>query len=498
MMPKLDGIEVVRRLKADPTLPFIPVILVTAKADAKDIVAGLEAGADDYLTKPVDQAALLARVRSMLRIKGLHDTVQEQATRSKPISRAGRWNRDARNAGRGAARRDRAHRPAEAVSAAAVAEMIVARGDDRILETHRRDIVVVFCDLRGFTAFAETAEPEEVMELLREYHGAVGRWSSRSEGTLEHFSGDGIMVFFNDPLPCPDPAERAAAMAVAMRQAVARSAGRMARRGRESASGSASRRATRRSDRSGSPSGSTTRRSARSEPRGAALRRRRGRPDPRQSPHHGGNRATMSLHISATSPSRGSARPSPSTTSPRRRNSGGGRKSKRQRRAVARRIASIVFVTISSTPCAPSAALERLGSPLSPSPGRSRSPRTRPGSSAIIKDVSASPAWVPSCRLNSRFVPEASRSRARSGRNIRNRICARRRFRPFAVEPRRHRGEVLLVGTVIADQHDVAKPVPSETARRVFDHFLERILRRRERAGIAHVRGRGIERAFRQ
>jgi class 3 adenylate cyclase len=114
-----------------------------------------------------------------------------------------------------------------------LAELIMSRGDDRILETHRRDIVVVFCDLRGFTAFAETAEPEEVVDLLREYHAALGPLVARAEGTLAHFSGDGIMVFFNDPLPCPDPAERGVAMAVAMREAVTRLQADWRRRGRE-------------------------------------------------------------------------------------------------------------------------------------------------------------------------------------------------------------------------------------------------------------------------
>jgi adenylate cyclase len=114
-----------------------------------------------------------------------------------------------------------------------LAEMIVSRGEDRILETHRRDIVVVFCDLRGFTAFAEAAEPEEVLDLLREYHEALGPIVIRSEGTLDHFSGDGIMVFFNDPLPCSDPAERAVRMAVEMRAAVTQLQAGWRRRGRE-------------------------------------------------------------------------------------------------------------------------------------------------------------------------------------------------------------------------------------------------------------------------
>jgi class 3 adenylate cyclase len=114
-----------------------------------------------------------------------------------------------------------------------LAEMIVSRGDDNILESHRREIVVVFCDLRGFTAFAETAEPEEVLDFLREYHAALGPLVARYEGTLDHFSGDGIMVFFNDPVLCPDPAERAVAMAVAMRAAAGALITAWRRRGRE-------------------------------------------------------------------------------------------------------------------------------------------------------------------------------------------------------------------------------------------------------------------------
>jgi len=100
-----------------------------------------------------------------------------------------------------------------------LAELIVSQGDEKILESHRRDIVVVFCDLRGYTAFTETAEPEEVLDFLREYHGALGPLVAQFEGTLDQFSGDGIMVFFNDPVPCPDPAARAVKMAMAMREA---------------------------------------------------------------------------------------------------------------------------------------------------------------------------------------------------------------------------------------------------------------------------------------
>ena len=211
MMPKMDGAEVCRRLKSDSSLQFVPVIMVTAKADSKDVVAGLEAGSDEYLAKPVDQAALVARVRSMLRIKALHDTVQAQA------AQLAEWNRTLeQRVGEQLGELERVGRLKRFLSPH-LADLIVSSRDERILESHRREITVVFCDLRGFTAFAETVEPEEVMGLLREYHAAIGELIFRFEGTLERFAGDGFMVFFNDPLPCPDPAARAVRMTVAMR-----------------------------------------------------------------------------------------------------------------------------------------------------------------------------------------------------------------------------------------------------------------------------------------
>jgi adenylate cyclase len=114
-----------------------------------------------------------------------------------------------------------------------LAELIVSQGDEKILESHRREIVVVFCDSRGYTAFAEAAEPEEVLDFLREYHGVLGPLVSQFEGTLDQFSGDGIMVFFNDPVPIPDPAERAVKMAVAMREAASTLIAAWRERGRQ-------------------------------------------------------------------------------------------------------------------------------------------------------------------------------------------------------------------------------------------------------------------------
>jgi class 3 adenylate cyclase/CheY-like chemotaxis protein len=221
MMPKMDGIEVCQRLKADPALPFMPIVMVTAKADSKDVVAGLEAGGDEYLTKPVDHSALIARVKSMLRIKDLHDTVREQATRLEEQSaQLAEWNRTLeQRVVKQLSELERVGRLKRFLSPQ-LAELIISSEDEGLLESHRREITVVFCDLRGFTVFSETGEPEEVMGVLREYHEAMGALIFRFKGTLERFAGDGLMVFFNDPLPCNDPAARAVKMAVAMRERV--------------------------------------------------------------------------------------------------------------------------------------------------------------------------------------------------------------------------------------------------------------------------------------
>jgi adenylate cyclase len=234
MMPKMDGIETVKRLKADTSLPFIPVILVTAKSDGADVVAGLESGGDDYLTKPVDHAALSARVRAMLRIKSLHDTVQTQAQRlEEQAAELAAWNKTLEE--RVAAQIGEIERMGRLkwFLAPQIAERIVSSGGEAILESHRRDIVVLFCDMRGFTAFSETAEPEDLMAVLREYHNAIGPLIHRYEGTLDRFTGDGMLVLFNDPVPCPDPALRAVRLAVDMRQAAASLARSWTARGHE-------------------------------------------------------------------------------------------------------------------------------------------------------------------------------------------------------------------------------------------------------------------------
>ena len=226
MMPNLDGLEACRRLKSDRAVAFTPVILVTAKATTQDIVAGLDAGADEYLTKPVDQAALVARVRSALRIKSLHEQVQAQA------ADLANWNQTlARRVEEQVAEIERIGR-LKRFLAPQVAQL-VSSGDERVLESHRREVTIVFCDLRDFTPFSETAEPEEVITVLREYHETLGALIDKFEGTIERFAGDGLLVLFNDPLPCADPSARAVRMAVEMCEQVAKLAARWRSQGHE-------------------------------------------------------------------------------------------------------------------------------------------------------------------------------------------------------------------------------------------------------------------------
>lgn len=222
MMPKLDGIAVLKQLKQDAMLRFVPIILVTAKSDIRDVVSGLDSGGDEYLTKPFEHAALTARVRSLLRVKELHDTVQHQAAQLKEqTEQLSSWNclleervaeqlTEIERIGR-----------LKRFLAPQVAQMIASSDlPDSVLASHRQEITVLFCDLRGFTNFTETSEPEEVMAVLRDYHENLGELIFRYEGTLERFLGDGIMIVFNDPIPCVDHTERAIRLALDMRERV--------------------------------------------------------------------------------------------------------------------------------------------------------------------------------------------------------------------------------------------------------------------------------------
>ncbi len=225
MMPGMSGYEVCQAIRANPAHSMLPIVLVTALDPAKERAKGLEAGADDFLTKPVNQAELLARVKSLLRIKDLYDEVMRQKAELSD------WNRtlEARVA-EGVKQLEQVGRLKRFFSPH-LADLIVAGGADDPLKSHRREITVVFLDLRGFTAFTETADPEEVMGVLGEYHAAIGQLILQHEGTLERFSGDGIMVFFNDPVRIDDPAARAARMALAMQEEMSRLSGGWKKRG---------------------------------------------------------------------------------------------------------------------------------------------------------------------------------------------------------------------------------------------------------------------------
>ena len=224
-MPGLDGYEVCRRLRADPRTAFLPVVMITASGDEQRIQA-LEAGADDFVAKPFDSAELLARVRSLVRLKRFHDTIEQQK------AELAAWNleleRRVDEQVNELARMSRLRR----FLSPQVADL-VRSGDEAALDSHRREIVVLFCDLRGFTAFAESSEPEEVMDVLGGYHRALGELIHHHEGTLERFTGDGLMVFFNDPVPCDDPAARAVRLALDMRARVSELEGGWSRHGHD-------------------------------------------------------------------------------------------------------------------------------------------------------------------------------------------------------------------------------------------------------------------------
>ncbi|MDO8506250.1 MAG: response regulator [Candidatus Limnocylindria bacterium] len=187
VMPEMNGYEVTKAVRSDAAWRHVPVIMITATGGA-DLVRSLEAGADDFVSKPFDQHELLARVKSLIRVKSYYDIVQRQR---EELSR---------------------------FLSPQIAELITSDEGKRLLDGHRRAVTVVFCDLRDFTRFSETVEPEEVLNVLRTYHRAMGELIVEHGGTLEHFEGDGMMVFFNDPVEMAEHELRAVQMAIAMRE----------------------------------------------------------------------------------------------------------------------------------------------------------------------------------------------------------------------------------------------------------------------------------------
>ena len=225
MMPEMSGYEVCARIRGNPATAILPVVMVTSLDPHQERTKGLDAGADDFLTKPVNQPELLARVKSLLRVKSLYETVERQTAQLTELNQSLE-----RRVAEQVSQLERMSRLKRFFSPH-LAEMIVAGDTEDPLKSHRREITVVFLDLRGFTAFAETAEPEEVMTVLREYHAEMGNLILEHEGTLERFTGDGMMIFFNDPVPVPDAPERAVRMAVAMRERVAELVAQWKKRG---------------------------------------------------------------------------------------------------------------------------------------------------------------------------------------------------------------------------------------------------------------------------
>jgi class 3 adenylate cyclase len=223
-MPGMNGYEVCGRLREDPATQFLPVVMITSSGDEERLKA-LEAGADDFVPKPFNQAELLARVRSLVRIKRFHDTIQAQA------AELAEWNLTLE------------HRVAEQVDelervgrlrrflSPQLADAILA--DESVLDSHRREIAVLFCDLRGWTAFTAGTEPEEVIGVIREFHTAMGDLIHRFEATVGFFQGDGIMVWFNDPVPTENPAARAVDLGLEMRERMRELRERWHKRGHE-------------------------------------------------------------------------------------------------------------------------------------------------------------------------------------------------------------------------------------------------------------------------
>ena len=230
MMPGMDGYEVCRRIRENSATAYLPVVMITA-SDTQQKVRGIEAGADDFVTKPFDQAELLARVKSLVRVTRYQKTIRRQAAELESWNRQLEERVQSQVAALERANRLRRFLPPQ------MAELVLDSGDESFLDSHRREIVVVFGDLRQFTAFAESSEPEEVMAVLSDYHGALGELVFRFEGTLERFTGDGLMVVFNDPMPCENAGLQAIRMAVAMRTRVRELADSWSRHGHDLAFG---------------------------------------------------------------------------------------------------------------------------------------------------------------------------------------------------------------------------------------------------------------------
>jgi len=224
-MPGMNGYEVCRRIRENPATQFLPVVMVTS-SDTEVRFNAIEAGADDFIVKPFDQQELLARVRSLVRIKQYHDKIESQT------AELAEWNRTLQaRVEEQVAELERMNSLRRFVSPT-LAELILSQGES-ILDSHRREIAVLFADLRGWTSFSATTEPEEVMGVIQDFHASMGDLILEYEATVGWFAGDGLMVWFNDPIPCSDPAHRAVRLAVDMRRVMVERASKWRKRGHE-------------------------------------------------------------------------------------------------------------------------------------------------------------------------------------------------------------------------------------------------------------------------
>jgi len=214
MMPGLDGYAVCSQLRANDDTAVLPVIMVTSSIGQEKTKA-IEAGADDFIPKPFNHNELLTRVRSLLRIKRYHDTIKAQAAELAELNRTLE-----ERVGVQVAELERLGRLRRFLSPQ-LADAVVSSGDETILRSHRRQVAMFFADLRGWSSFVDAVEPEELMRVLSEFHGVIGRLVKRFEATVGFLEGDGVQLFFNDPIEIPDAALRAVRIGCALREEMA-------------------------------------------------------------------------------------------------------------------------------------------------------------------------------------------------------------------------------------------------------------------------------------
>ena len=214
MMPQPDGLAVCRRLREQRETAVLPVIMLTASEGSEKRTA-IEAGADDFIPKPFDREELLTRIRSLLRIKRYHDTITAQAAELLELNRT--LEERVRTQLDELERLQRLRR----FLSPQLADAIVSSGDESVLRSHRRQVAMIFADLRGWTTFVDAVEPEELMRVLGEFHGVIGALVKRFDATVGFIEGDGVQLFFNDPIEVPDAALRAVRLGCALREEMA-------------------------------------------------------------------------------------------------------------------------------------------------------------------------------------------------------------------------------------------------------------------------------------